>query len=279
MRYKNLTITITLGCLSLVALAGLVMLPITDVISCSGNNVEWNPPSNDNTFANFYAYHKYSDQNDMGWGVYAEVEVSINENGYGVSRANVTPSIVDPDRMRKLWEQDKTVTSVSYYGNATAKATVTPFYFNHKYGSVEAYRDDSSRGGETSLSVAAVEKTTTYRTITLWSEEQTVANSFNVEVEAGLSTGQLASAIAELSFSVKSGYQWTDTNKKVWSATVSTDITETIFKQGQTTGKSAYFTGSGLGGKASSSVSGFDMHGCCFDSQSVYLQLDNPYDG
>ncbi len=29
MRYKNLTITITLGCLSLVALAGLVMLPIT----------------------------------------------------------------------------------------------------------------------------------------------------------------------------------------------------------------------------------------------------------
>ena len=41
MRYKNLTITITLGCLSFVALVGLVMLPIADVISCSGNDEEW----------------------------------------------------------------------------------------------------------------------------------------------------------------------------------------------------------------------------------------------
>ncbi len=276
MRYKNLSITITLGCLSLVALAALVMLPITDVISCSGNDAEWHK-NNNNTLANFYAYHKYSDQNDMGWGVYAEIEVSINENGYGVSSANVTPRIVDPDRMRKLWEQDKTVTSVSYYGNVTAKASVFPYYFNHKYGSAEAYKDDSSEWGDTFLSVAAVEKTTTYRKIAFLSEENTVAKTKKVEVQAGMSTSELVSFIAELSLSVTGTLQWTDTNKKVWSVTVSTDITETIFKQGQTAGKSAYFTGSGLGGKASASVSGFDMYGCCFDSQSVYLQLDDPY--
>ena len=40
MRFKNLTITITLGCLSIVALVGLFMMPITNVI-CDVQNFGW----------------------------------------------------------------------------------------------------------------------------------------------------------------------------------------------------------------------------------------------
>lgn len=126
MRFKNLTIMITLGFLSIMALIGLTLLPIADVISCTNwdgdpdNDVKWYK-SNDNTRANFFAYHKYNgdagdagrDHNDMGWSVSADLRVFTNEDGFGVSRANAFPEIVSPDRMRKLWEQDKSVISLS----------------------------------------------------------------------------------------------------------------------------------------------------------------------
>ncbi len=188
MRFRNLTIMITLGFLSIVALIGLTLLPIAAVISCPNsdgdpdNDVEWNK-SYDNTRANFLAYHKYDgdddaagrDHNNMGWGVSASLKVSVNDDGYGVSRASASPYIVDADRMRKLNEDAKAagnppVTSVSYYGNAIAKAAVFPFYFNHKYGDEDQYIDDSSSGGYTSLSTSAVEKTITYRNIYLRSQ-------------------------------------------------------------------------------------------------------------
>ena len=286
MRFRNLTIMITLGFLSIVAFIGLALLPIADVISCTNsdadpdNDVEWNK-SYDNTRANFLAYHKYDgdddaarrDHNNMGWGVSASLEVSVNDHGYGVSSASASPYIVDPDRMRKLWEQDNTVTSISYYGNAVAKAAVFPFYFNHKYGDQAQYIDDSSSGGYTSLSVAAVMVPTTYRNIYLTSETDSRTDTVKVEVEAGVSTSEFVSLIAELSVTATGSYEYKDTNQKVWSATIGKERTESIFQQGQTTEKSAYFVGDSSSGSAWASISNFRMEACCFDSERVELSF------
>ena len=279
---------ITLGFLSIVALIGATLLPIADVISCSNsdgdpeNDVKWYK-SYDNTKADFYAYHKYDgddagrDHNNMGWVVSAELRVFTNEDGYAVSRASVSPSIVDPDRMRKLWEQDNTVTSVSYYGNAIAKAAVFPFYFNHKYGDQDQYIDDSSTGRETTLRATAGMGPTTYRNIYLTSKTGSKTDTVKVEVEAGLTTSQVVSAIEELSVSVAGGYAYTDRYQKVWTASIGNEWTETIFKQIANVGKSAYFVGDSSGGSAWASISGFDMEGCRFDSERVHLYLGNPY--
>ncbi len=72
MRYKNLTITITLGCLSLVALAGLVMLPISDGV-CELTVKGWKY-SNENTAASYGAY-----QDDENWKLTSYIDAkSIN---------------------------------------------------------------------------------------------------------------------------------------------------------------------------------------------------------
>ncbi len=284
MRFRNLTIMITLGFLSIVAFIGLALLPIADVISCTNsdadpdNDVEWNK-SYDNTRANFLAYHKYDgdddaarrDHNNMGWGVSASLEVSVNDDGYGVSSASASPYIVDPDRMRKLWEQDNTVTSISYYGNAVAKAAVFPFYFNHKDGDQAQYIDDTSSHGYTSLSVAAERKTKIFRMVQLYSENGTKAHKVKAEVTAG---GNIM-GVVELGGTA--GYEYTDTTGKVWTATLEEQITESVFKQGQTTGKSAYFVGDSSSGSAWASISDFRMEECCFDSERVSLNFGSYY--
>ena len=266
MRYKNLTITITLGCLSIIALAGLVMLPITDVISCnadpnSDNNRNWNRAP-DNLSSSFDTYHKYNGEavdggrnhNNMGWGVSASLSVSLNEDGYGVSSANAMPRIVSPDRMRKLWEEDKSVTSLSYYGNVTPKAAVTPYYFNHKYGSVEQYIHHPTSDGDTSLSVAVELRISYYREIYLMGANRTKEHTVKVEVDAGLSLSKFISKVVRLAVDLNGNYTYTDINNKVWVAMISKEFPETSFVQASETGKSAYFTGSGLGGKAWASI-------------------------
>ena len=99
MRYKNLTITITLGCLSIVALVGLVILPISNGIC------EWSGEGNYKTFSNSSVGIEQGRHNDMdswskdtrmgrGWWINA----SLNATGYGAD-ARVSPSIygIDPD--------------------------------------------------------------------------------------------------------------------------------------------------------------------------------------
>lgn len=117
----------------------------------------------------------------------------------------------------------------------------------------------------------------TYRNIFLTSRTDGSTHTVKVQVEAGLSTSQVVSAIAELSASVMGGYEYKDTNQKVWSATIGEEWTESIFRQGQTAGKSAYFEGDSSGGSAWASISGFTMENCCFDSERVDLYLGSSY--
>ncbi|MYB93853.1 hypothetical protein F4054_14190 [Candidatus Poribacteria bacterium] len=77
MRFQNLTITLTLACLSIVAIAGLVFLPITDGIC------EWT--GNDSS----KSYSKSDlDVHEQGWSLSA----SLSASGGGAS-ASVSPSI------------------------------------------------------------------------------------------------------------------------------------------------------------------------------------------
>ncbi len=94
-----------------------------------------------------------------------------------------------------------------------------------------------------------------------------------VEVEAGGSTSEFVSLIAELSVTATGSYEYKDTNQKVWSATVSQELTDEVYEQGQTVGKNAYFEGESSAGSAWASISDFRMEECCFDSERVELSF------
>ena len=267
MRYKNLTIMVSLGCLSLVALAGLVMLPITEVISCSGNDEEWYKPNN--TFANFYAYHKYPGDANMGWRVYAEISVYINEDGYGVSSARATPAMVDAENLRLLYEEyDYTKNSKSYYRNATVRASVFPYY--HKYGAPDEYINTPYPS--TTLIATAMKTTKSRAYVNLVRQKDGKTHEGWFEMTAGGNIKRL------IKLEGSAGYKYIDTHEDEWSASVKDTETTTEFGEGKPTEKSASFIGSSLGGSAGASVRGFGMQGCCFREESVYLQLDDPYD-
>ncbi len=80
MRFKNLTITTTLGVLSIVAVAGLALLPITNGV-CNGEFYEndWKY-SNDNTQASYNAKHYGS-----YWALYASVDARVVNASVSVS--------------------------------------------------------------------------------------------------------------------------------------------------------------------------------------------------
>lgn len=107
MRFKNLTITLTLTCLSLVALAGLVLLPITDAI---GN---WTTSSN-GCYANYYASQN---QDNRSWYLQAEV------NAKGVT-ASGNVNILNEDRYSTNWKQ---------MGNANVSASRENYTWYHRY--------------------------------------------------------------------------------------------------------------------------------------------------
>ena len=97
MRLKNLTITITLGCLSLVALAGLVMLPISDGVC------EWSGNTQNKTYTNSSVdvdqgassnSNDWSKDTQMGRGWW--ISASLNATGYS-AYASVSPSIYGVD--------------------------------------------------------------------------------------------------------------------------------------------------------------------------------------
>ncbi len=253
---------ITLGFLSIVALIGLTLLPIADVISCP-NDVRWDKPTN--TTASFSAFHKYAADEYMGWSVSASLDVSMNGDGYGVSSATASPSIVDPEILRILYENGYTKNSKSYRGNATVKAAVFPYYYNHKYGDPDNYINTPYPA---TLLLAVAERTTnTYQWLTIWTESDTTEHQVKVEVSAEGSIKGLVKLGGNL------GYQYTDTNGKVWSARVGETEVKSEYKAGPSVGKSATFTGESEYGNAWASVSGFDMEGCCFPSERVDIEV------
>lgn len=83
MRFKNLTINVTLGCLSIVALAGLVLFPITNGI-CEGESEFYESSwtfSNGNTQASYSAKH---------YGEHWSLSASVDARGVDAS-VSVSP--------------------------------------------------------------------------------------------------------------------------------------------------------------------------------------------
>ena len=264
MRYKNLTITITLGCLSIVALAGLVMLPITDVISCSDSDRSdqaWYL-SPDNRTVSFSANHKYPDNlNNLGWSVKAELRVSI-DGGYGSAFAKATPSIVDPDRIVGLWEADSKKVSHTFYGNATVTAAVYPANFDPK--DRKLYEDTDLP--KTSLSANVQVKTQRYAICYLESESGNTSKSVNLEFTVG---AEMPAGVTKIKVEGKTGYQYIDERGRVWSVTITDTTTGKIHDLGFVVDRTASKTGGSDWRSAYARITSFSMEACNFTEKQL----------
>ncbi|MYB65972.1 hypothetical protein F4X73_14875 [Candidatus Poribacteria bacterium] len=105
MRFKNLTITITLGCLSLVALAGLVMLPISDGICWEDNNFG-------NSKYKSLTNSKEIDVTGRGWNLSASLAATSHR-----ASASATPSITG---LNDFTETHAWIGHVNAYAQANA---------------------------------------------------------------------------------------------------------------------------------------------------------------
>ena len=106
MRFHKLTITMTLACLSLVALVALTLLPISNVICDEGEDGGWDT-SEDGYSASFYASQN---EDDRSW------YLSGNVAAKGVS-AKGSVSILNPDRYDNGFKKIGSA-SVSVYNNS-----------------------------------------------------------------------------------------------------------------------------------------------------------------
>lgn len=267
MRYRNLTITITLGVLAMVAVAGLIMMPISDVIGCSDDQT-WDM-SSDNRVANFSAYHKYPDEyNNLGWSVSASVSVSVTPISYmnstGSASASASPSIVDPDRIVGLWEADNTQTSKTFYGNATVMAAVYPAVFDAE--DREDYEDTPYPS--TSLSANVQVKTQRYKVCFLESKSSSDTQRLNLKISAA---GEIPAGVVKVTTEVSTEYEYTDVSGQVWTVTFEGETTEKEHGLGQITTKEASKSLGNKWAQAHAKVSSFNMEGCSFPDQEVSL--------
>ncbi len=217
MRYKNLTITLTLGCLSIVALAGLVMLPISDGV-CELTVKGWKY-SDDNTSASYGAY-----QDDENWELTSYIDAkSIN--------ASVSVSAWPPEAWTKTERKD---------GKGHVMVHRRGYNFQHKYFSV-ASTDCSSwqlfggcRGhqrdpktlsnepnhehfnGEPDDLILKVDVTEVTR-VDIVAKSLSTSDTFDLTVGAGDDRAEL-------------GFKWTHGSVKVKTVTVSEAYTVTIGK-------------------------------------------------
>ncbi len=83
MRYRKLVITMTLACLSIIALAGLIFIPITDGICASWSDGSWASSKIKSLDVNFKI-----DESGRGWSLSGYLHA-----GLGSATASVTPSI------------------------------------------------------------------------------------------------------------------------------------------------------------------------------------------
>ncbi len=111
MRFKNLTIILTLACLSIVAFAGLVLLPITNVICYDGD--DWT------TYDDGYAANYYASQNEdnRSWYLMGDVQAR------GV-KASGSVSILSKDRFSKNWKK---------MGNTSVSVFRDNYTWYHRY--------------------------------------------------------------------------------------------------------------------------------------------------
>ena len=110
MRFKNLTITLTLTCLSIVALAGLVLLPISNG-ACQLTVKDWKY-SEDNTSAYYGAYH-----DDENWSLTSWIDAKGINAGVSV---NAWPAL--------SWTETKTKE-----GTGIVYAHKGGYNFEHEY--------------------------------------------------------------------------------------------------------------------------------------------------
>ena len=250
MRYKNLTITITLGCLSLVVLAGLVMLPITDVISCNSysndgntdNDEEWYLYS-DNRTATFSAHHKYPDTlNNLGWSVSANVTVGVDENFCGTAYAFATPEVIDPDRIMGLWEDDPKRRSHTFFGNASVLATVYPD-MSYVDGSTVRFSDYvDTEVPKTSLSASAKVKKQRFQLCDLTSKSNSSTTKNGVKFEISVEA-EIPASFTKVEATTGYEYEHTDTNGEVWTVSNMREDVDDVFSLGQVVHREARITG------------------------------------
>ena len=113
MRFKNLTINLTLTCLSIVAFTGLVLLPISDIICDDGD--DWN------VYDNGYSANYYASQNEDNRSWYLQGDVQAK----GV-RASGSVSILNKDRYSANWKK---------MGNASVSVSRANYTWYHRYAS------------------------------------------------------------------------------------------------------------------------------------------------
>ena len=108
MRFKNLTITLTLTCLSVVALTGLVLLPITNGIC------EWTGSESSKSF-----YTNSFDSLGKGWHLYASLSASHTN-----ASASVTPTVYGERAHTEAKTYSGTANVRVYRNSASAGITV-----------------------------------------------------------------------------------------------------------------------------------------------------------
>ncbi len=131
MRYKSLTITITLTCLSIVAVAGLVMMPITG--DCRLYQHGWNYYNN-NTAANIMVTE---DTKGASWQVFATVDAKA-----------VSASIYTDDYNLGHFTEDDTFTGT---GLVTAAKHNYTWYHDFYSGMIGIYLACKNKSGSTCL--------------------------------------------------------------------------------------------------------------------------------
>ncbi len=125
MRYKNLTITTTLMCLSIVAVAGLVMMPISNGV-CRLYQHGWTPYNN-NTAANIMVTE---DTKGASWQVYATVDAAGGVSSTSGEKLVYASIYTDPYNLRDFTE-DKTFDGTGWVTAFRDNYTST---HSHRYG-------------------------------------------------------------------------------------------------------------------------------------------------
>lgn len=233
MRFKNLTIILTLMCLSIVALVALTLLPISEGI-CDWNGNESNKSYYTNSVHRDKQAHPdnpdaWSEDTRKGRGWH--LSATLSASGWG-SSANVSPSIYGEGDLLAFPEEE------TYSGTANVRAwrvnvamsiqcnicasyyPYEPYEKNSYYSyEVDAAEDKNTDVGE-SQTIAAQVMSKHYVRIHGSEKIKKTGNKISVGV-----TGKTEVPFAELS--VSSGYEWQHES----GVTLSEDRRESFYKR------------------------------------------------
>ncbi len=228
MRFKNLTITIALGCLSIVALAALVMLPITSgICEWTGdeqNKSYWNSSVDIEQEAKPNDFHNWSKDTQMGRGW--SISASLNASGTG-AYANVSPSIYG------LIAFTNTET---YGGSENVCASISEMTISvcPVCGDTHLIDEDtdSNKDKERTLAAKVVEIEVEW-----WKMKgNEITKKGGHKIEGG-AEGKFDVKVVEVS--VKAGYEWTTENGKTFKEYERTKFKRKELAKGDSQGQSA----------------------------------------